>query len=855
MSAFYLNDNLIETNVDKCLLRFLRDDMHIKSVKDGCSEGACGACSVLINGVSKRACLQRTQKLDGKRIVTVEGLSDYEKQVYTFCFSKAGAVQCGFCTPGMVISAKALLDQNKSPSVKEIAKALRGNICRCTGYTKIIEAVQMAAQMLRDETQIPAQPISTGVMSEVFRPSAYAKTMGTGVYTDDIELPDMAYASAVRSRHPRAVVEEIDISRASAHKDTIAVLTAADIPGNVKAGHIVKDWDTLIAKGQTTRYIGDAIVLVISRVEQSLQQIKSLVRIKYTVLEPITNPQAALAKGAPMIHESGNVLRHDHIVRGAPIDEVIARSVHTVTQTYETPFTEHAYLEPECAVCTSDGESVTIYTGGQNIYDEQREIAHILGIDKDKVHVITKLVGGAFGGKEDMSVQHHAALASFVTERTVKVKLTRRESIRVSTKRHAMRIELSTGCDAHGRLTGIKANIIADTGAYASLGGPVTQRACTHAGGPYKYDSVDIESRAVYTNNPPAGAFRGFGVPQSCFAIESNINLLAQKVGISPWEIRYLNAVEQGDELPNGQIADESTALKECLLALKDKYENNEIAGIAAAFKNTGLGVGVPDVGRAIVSVQNGKVHVRTGAARVGQGLDSVVLQIACQTLGFTSDIVVVEQPDTLRTPNSGTTTASRQTVFAGEAVRIACSKLRKQLDDGKSLENLDGEEFYGEFECVTDPIINDKENPKSHLAYSYGAQVVVLDDNGKVTNVYSAYDIGQVINHSNALGQMQGGIVMALGYALTEDFPLDECVPQAKFGTLGLMRSTAVPQMDTQFLHSRELSSIAYGAKGVGEISSIPTAPAVSGAYYKKDGIFRTRLPLEQTAYRKQDK
>lgn len=853
MVTFELNGRVIQTDADKNLLSFLRKDMGIKSAKDGCSEGACGTCSVLIDGVSRRACTQSVKKLDGKRVTTLEGLSDYEKQVYAYCFASAGAVQCGFCIPGMVISAKGLLDKNPSPTMKEVSQALVGNICRCTGYKKIFAAILMAAEFFREHRAVPEHKSTGRIAEDVFRIDAYAKTLGTGEYVDDMELPDMVYASAVRTAYPRAVVEGIDISKAQAYPGVITVLTAADIPGHNKCGHLSKDWDVLIAKGDTTRYVGDGIVLVVAETEEALEAAKALVEISYTPLKPLTSPRMALEEGAPQLHPTGNVLRHDRVKRGGDADEAFANSKYVVSHVYHTPFTEHAFMEPECAVCKNNGEEgLTIYTSGQNIFDEQREIMHILSLPADKVHIISKLVGGGFGGKEDMSVQHHAALASFVTGRTVKVKFTRQESINVHPKRHAMEIEMTTACDENGMLTGMRARILSDTGAYASLGGPVVQRACTHAAGPYQYPCVDIEGKAVYTNNPPAGAYRGFGVTQSIFATECNLTELASLVGISPWEIRYRNAIVPGGILPNGQIADETTAYKECLEAVKEDYERHAIAGIAGSIKNTGLGVGVPDSGRCIVSIENGKVHVRTGAARIGQGLDTVVLQVACHTLDMTPDHMVIEVPDTKRTPNSGTTTASRQTMFTGQAVRKACENLKQALDEGNTLADLEGREFYGEFTCVTDPITTDKEHPYSHAAYTYGVQVVALDESGKVEKVYAVYDAGQVINHKSAEGQVEGGVVMSLGYALTEDYPLVDCVPQARYAKLGLFRANAVPEIDVKFVCAPVKADPAYGAKGIGEIASIPTAPAVAGAYFKLDGVHRTKLPLEGTAYRK---
>jgi len=850
MSTFILNGKEVSINSEKKLLEFLRDDMRLTSVKDGCSSGACGTCSVLVDGFSKRACILKLKNLEGKSITTVEGLSKREKQVYSLCFAAAGAVQCGFCIPGMVISAKALLDKNLSPSKTEIRKAIKSNICRCTGYAKIIEAIELSAKYFREKIEIDLPVDSSLLEEETIRPDAFEKTLGEAVYADDLVLDGMLYAKAVRTKFPRAKINKIDISSALVHPGCEAVFTAKDVPGSNKAGHLVKDWDVMIAEGDITRYIGDSVALVVSREKDSLSEICELIDIEYEELIPVTNPKQALEEGAPYIHADGNILSIQHLKRGKDPEEIFKTSKYVVTKNYSTPFTEHAFMEPECAVACPENDGVLVYTAGQNIYDEQREISHILGIEPDKVHIKSMTVGGAFGGKEDMSVQHHAALAAYLTGKPVKVKLSRQESILVHPKRHAMEIKMTTSCDGEGKLTAIKAEIVSDTGAYASLGGPVLQRACTHAGGPYNYQNVDIKGTAVYTNNPPAGAYRGFGVTQSAFAIESNINLLAEMAGISPFEIRKRNAINPGQVLPNGQIADESTALVECLDVLEPIYKKSKNVGIACAFKNSGLGVGVPDSGRCIVSVERGKVHVRTGAARVGQGLDSVILKIACETLKIKPSEIIIEQPNSERTPNSGTTTASRQTLFTGEAVRVACEKLKTKLDDSSDYSALEGEEFFGEYTCITDPINSTKKNPISHAAYGYGAQMVVLDDEGTLEKVYCAYDVGQVINKKGTEGQIEGGVVMSLGYGLTEDYPLKDCIPQLTYAKLGLFRADMCPEIETHLVEKNFKLKMAYGAKGIGEIASIPTAPAVSGAYYKLDGVFRTKLPLKYTPY-----
>jgi selenium-dependent xanthine dehydrogenase len=759
----------------------------------------------------------------------------------------------------MVMSAKALLDTNPDPGEAEIRRAIRPNICRCTGYVKIVEAIRLAARLFRNNEPVPRREFS-GVLGEnMHRVDAAAKTLGTGIYVDDLKFEGMLHASALRAAYPRARILNIGAEEARAHPDCVAVLTAGDVPGNIKIGHLefISDYDVMIAEGGITRFIGDAVALVVSRRKESLDTIKALVRVDYEELEPVTSPQAAMAEGAPLIHgKERNVLSHEHLVRG-DAEAALARSAHVVSRHYSVPFTEHAFMEPECAIALPDeDEGLVLYSAGQSIYDEQRECARMLGIPKEKIHVKGQLVGGGFGGKEDMSVQHHACLAAWVLKKPVKVLLSRQESINLHPKRHAMEIDLSTGCDENGILTAMRAVIVSDTGAYASLGGPVLQRACTHAAGPYNYQVIDIDGKAVYTNNPPGGAFRGFGVCQSCFATESNLNLLAGMAGISPWEIRWRNAIRPGQVLPNGQIAGEDAELEACLMAVKGLYEESRRAGkavgIACAFKNSGLGVGLPDTGRCILSVEGGMVHIRTSAACIGQGLATVTTQITCETLGIRPDQVLAEAPDTRRTPDSGTTTASRQSVFTGEAARRAALKLREALDKaGGDLSGLEGQEFYGEYLGVTDPLGSDKPNPVSHVAYGYAATVAILDGQGRVERLAAAYDIGSVINPRSAEGQIEGGLVMGMGYALTEDFPLEGGRPRAAYGTLGLIRADAAPPLEIRFVKPRRPGPLAYGVKGVGELATIPACPAITGAYYARDGKLRARLPAEDTFYR----
>ena len=846
MATFTVNGKTVTVEKNQKLLRFLRDTLRLTSVKDGCSEGACGTCTVLIDGKPTRACIPQTDKLEGKTIVTVEGLTDFEKEVYTYAFGHAGAVQCGFCIPGMVMCAKGLLDVNQNPTREEAAFAIRNNICRCTGYVKIIDAILLAAELFR-EGKVPEDSTDWSLGQRVPRVDVKEKVTGTGQYPDDIYLDGMIYGSAVRSQYPRARVLAIHTEEAKALPGVVGVFTAADIPGNNKVGHLKKDWDTMIAVGDITHYLGDAICLVAAETPEILAQAKALVKVDYEELPMVRSPREAMLPDAPLVHKEGNLLAHKHIQRGNPA-MAIAKSKHILTQRFSTPWTEHAFLEPECAVAYPDEDGVMVLSTDQGAYDTQHEIMGMLGLSAEKVKVRNCLVGGGFGGKEDVTVQHHAALIAYLTKRPVKVKLTRAESILIHPKRHPMEMEFALGCDENGIIQGVVAEVIADTGAYASLGGPVLERACTHAAGPYNYQNFEIDGWAYYTNNPPAGAFRGFGVTQTCFCIETLLNQMADIVGITPWEIRYRNAIRPGQELPNGQIVDDSTGLVETLEAVKPYVDAHKYVGLACAMKNAGVGVGIPDTGRVRLVVQGGKLHILAGASCIGQGLGTVLTQMVCDQTGISPQNIVYERSNTYHSPDSGTTSGSRQTLFTGEACRRACQDLKKALK-GKTLTDMEGQEFYGEYLGKTDPLGADVPNPVSHIAYGYATQVCILNEEGKIEQIVAAHDVGKAVNPLSIEGQIEGGVVMSMGYALTERYPLDNCKPTAKYGTLGLLRANQIPEI-TPIIVEKQGLNVACGAIGIGEITSIPTAPAIADAYYRYDGKLRTSLPLENTPY-----
>ena len=860
MYSFFVNGCQVSTSKKQSLLRFLRDEMHLTSVKDGCSQGACGACTVLIDGETCKACVLQTDRLEGRSIITVDGLSKWESEVYTYAYGEAGAVQCGFCIPGMIMCTKGLLDRNPDPTEEEIKYALRNNYCRCTGYVKIIAAVKLAAKIMR-AGKIPAAGADDWLLgSRVHRLDVEEKVLGYGKYPDDYYLDGMCYGTALRSKYPRARVLSIDTTAAKALRGVIDVFTAADIPGENKIGHLKHDQYTMIPVGGLTHYLGDAIALVAAEDMETAEKAKKLIKVEYEVLPAVHNIQEAAAEGAPLVfdEETTNVQAYKHVSRGNA-DEAISKAAHVISHHFETPWTEHAFLEPECAVAYIDDDGdVMIISTDQSAYCTFHESSLMLGTDKVKCQ--NALVGGGFGGKEDMTVQHLAALITYLTRRPVKVRLTRAESLLIHPKRHHFEMDFTMGCDEEGHIMGVKAKVVSDTGAFASLGGPVLERACTHAAGPYAYENFEIEGRAYYTNNPPAGAFRGFGVTQTCFATETLLNMMADEIGITPWEIRYRNAIRPGGVLPNGQIVDESTGLVETLEAVKEEYEAALAAGkpvgIACAMKNAGVGVGIPDWGRVKLIVEDdAKLHIYSGASCIGQGLGTVLVQMTVTNTDLTRDDIVYERSNTWIAPDSGTTSGSRQTMITGEACRRACEKLMEAKGSDKSLKDLIGQEFYGDYLAKTDPLGADVPNPVSHVAYGYATQVCILNEKtGKIDRMIAAHDVGKAVNPLSCEGQIEGGVVMSIGYAVREKYPIDEnCKPIEKYGSIGLIRAHEIPKIDAIVIDKPGLN-VACGAIGIGEITSIPTAPAITDAYYRYDGSRRYVLPIDNTPYERKE-
>ena len=826
------------------LLELLRDDFGLRSMKDGCApEGSCGACTVLVDGHAVVSCAQKATRVDGKSVVTQEGLGEDERRVWAESFVSAGASQCGFCSPGVVMKAEALLRKSPAPTRAEIAHALLGNLCRCTGYTKIVDAVERTAAVRRGETPAAVDG-GAGVGARAPRYEGKELALGDRPFVADMVEPGMLHGALRFSDHPRARVLSIDTAAAAAHPGVVAVVTAADVPGERVQGPLTRDRPQLVAVGETTAYVGDVLAAVAAETRAAAREAAALVVVEYEVLEPVADPFAAMADGAPRVHPDGNVLSVSRVRRG-DADRALARAAHLVHERFRTQVIEHAFLEPEAALAVpGEAGSLRIYSQGQGAWEDRRQLASFLGLPVERVRVTQVATGGAFGGKEDLNVQPHAALLAAVTRRPVLVALSRRESIRFHPKRHPMWLDYTAGCDEEGRLVALRARIVGDTGAYASVGDKVLERAAGHACGAYRVPNVDVEARAVYTNNPPCGAMRGFGVSQTNFAVEGVLDRLAERVGIDGWEIRWRNALRVGDRTGTGQKLGPGVGLDETLLAVRDAYREARYAGIACGLKNTGIGNGVVEEGHAVLRPEaDGTVTLLHSWTEMGQGVHTVLRQIACEELGIPAERVRVAV-DTERELDTGITTASRATVLGGNAVIEAARRLKEALD-GAPLEHLASQEFRGDV-VVDWTTPNDADNPVTHLAYAWATQVVVLDDEGRVAKVIAAHDVGRAINPTLVEGQIEGGVHMGLGQALSEELVLEGCVPVTEtLKSLHLIPPTGMPEVECILVEVPQPEG-PYGAKGVGEASMVPTAAATAAALHAFDGVRRTRLPMK---------
>ncbi len=845
----------VEAYPDQSLLEVLRQQLKITSVKDGCApQGQCGACLALVDGAPKNSCAVTMEKVDGKAILTLEGVAEAERQLYARAFQAAAGLQCGFCTPGLVLRIKWLTDRGAVLSRAEIAKALKGHLCRCTGYVKIIDAVELIFAAKASGKLI--ELVEDGSVGDrLGRYQGLELTLGARPFVADLDVPGLLHGAVALSPHARARVLAIDTSQALALPGVVSVATARDVPGDRWVGQIDSDWPCLVAEGEEVRYVGDVLAVVAATTPRLAREAAALVSVSYEVLPPVLDPAEAMKPGAAQVNpRSDNVLSLT-IIRRGEVDAALAASAHVVSGTWRTQRIEHLFLEPEAALAIplEDGR-LHLLTQSQGVFDDRRQVAAVLGEPEENIFAELVPNGGAFGGKEDMTIQAQTALLARLTGRPVRIELNREESIRMHAKRHPITMNYTVGCDAEGRLTAARIDLLGDSGAYASVGGKVLERAAGHACGPYRIPVIDIQARAVYTNNPPCGAMRGFGVNQTSFAIEGCVDLLAKKVGIDGWEMRWRNAVRVGDMFSSGQILDKSVGLEQTLLAVRAAYyqarESGRAVGIACGVKNSGIGNGAIETGLCNLVIEaDASVSVYCGFTEMGQGLFTVLIQFAVASTGLPA-AVFHPRVNSRFELGSGQTTGSRATLLAGRAVIAAAAKLKLDLDAGLSLRQLAGRIYEG------DTVIDDTSAPgetkngiiKTHTSFGWASQVVVLDEAGAVAAVHVAQDVGRAINPQQCEAQIEGAVHMGLGYALTEELPCKDGMPVTfKMREIGVLRAQHMPEVHVTLVEEHEPEG-PFGAKGIGELGLVPTAGAVAGALEAFDGGRRMTLPMKDT-------
>ncbi|MDG2907186.1 MAG: molybdopterin-dependent oxidoreductase [Acidimicrobiales bacterium] len=845
MTTFELNGTAVTASDDHPhLLSALRDELDVLSPKDGCApSGQCGCCTILLNGKARIGCQTSMEKAEGASVVTLEGLDPAERDRYVAAFAAHGALQCGFCTPGILMRAKAQIDRKGSALTRDdVARHLGAHLCRCTGYIKILDAVESLAR-----NEVPVAAPSGGIGSSGIKYEAAELSLGDRPFIDDLRPPGLLHAALHLADHARADVVRIDTAEAAAVEGVEAVFTAADVPGELRVGLIHKDWPVFIPEGGRTSYLGDVLAVVVAGDRETARHAATLVDVEYVPLAPFSDPVIAVGSDEDAVWGlDGNVLSVSAYSRG-DVEAALAESAHVVDDVYQTQRIEHAFVEPEStlAVPTDDG-GLYVYSGGQGVWDDRNQVASVLGLDTDRITVELVSNGGAFGGKEDMSNQAQTSLAAWLLGRPVRCTLSREESMLMHPKRHPIRMAYRAGCDADGRLTGLWARMIGDSGPYASVGMKVLERAAGHASGPYVVPNIDVESTAVRTNNPVCGAFRGFGANQAQFAMEGVMDRLAAAVGISGWEMRNRNVIEPGSVWGPGQVMDDGClGARACLDDVREAYDEAVAAGkpvgLGLGLKNSGLGNGFKEIARAVVHFrEDGKVEVRHCWTEMGQGVHTVALQVAVEELGIDPERIEVIV-DTTRELGAGQTTGSRGTLMGAGSVAEAC---QKAVANGCQV----GVDYEGEYRVDWTNSMNEGlENPVIHSTFGYAAQLVILDpESGDIERVVASHDVGRAVNPQLCEGQIEGSVHMGLGYALTEGFPADEeSRPRnSTLRSLGILRPKDMPEVDVRLIESPQPDA-PYGIKGVGEIGLVPTAGAVAAALHAHDGEWRTELPM----------
>jgi selenium-dependent xanthine dehydrogenase len=877
--SFKLNGKPVSASYEPGMhfLEVLREECGVLSAKDGCApEGTCGCCLVMVDGTPALSCLRKPEQIDGHSVATVEGLPEDTRRALSEAFLLEGGVQCGFCIPGILIRAASLIERGQTADRRVVAKALDGHVCRCTGYGRILDSIQTAGEACRNGGRLPRElPRRHSYFGEDFGLHRSTPSNGNGIgrsipryrgleqalgeipFVDDMRVPGMLHGAMVLTEHPRARILKIHAAEASAMPGVVRVLTAADVPGNRGTGLNDPDQPVFVAEGELTCCVADFLAMVVADTAFHARQAAARVKVDYDVLEPLTDVFKALEPDAPLVHpadtfapRASNVLQPITAFARGDVDAALAASAHVIETTFDTQPVDIAFLEPEACLAVPQSGSIKVYTQSQGSVYDHAQIARILNVDPARVEIELAASGGAFGAKEELSIQGQTALAAYLLQRPVKTALTRPQSTQHHVKRHAMTVKLTVGADAEGHLLALRSRIVADAGGYHTTSAKCALRAACHSTGVYRIPNVDVEAKAVYTNNPNAGAMRGFGSNQAQFAMEGVMDVLAERVGVDGWDIRERNILNPGDKFGTGQVMRESVrGIRETLESVKDVYKRAKFKGIGCGIKSTGLGNGTIEGGYITLRVVPGPgIEILNGYTEMGQGLYTATTQAVCEETGLPADMMTIRWDKDLG-EKCGETWASRGTTLSCAAARIASEKLVADLRD-HSLDQLVGREYYGEcvYNFTTRPGTPESVlNPTTHLTFSYAAQVVILNDEGRLERVVVANDVGRAINPRLCAEQMEGGVHMGLGYALTEDFPSTGGVPDSlALRDMGIVPAKHMPEVDVILIEVPDEVG-GYGAKGVGEIGCVATAGAVAGALHSYDGVRRFRLPMQR--------
>ncbi|AMP20305.1 hypothetical protein AZF37_03190 [endosymbiont 'TC1' of Trimyema compressum] len=904
-TKFIVNGESITANVDEkeTLLNYLRNELNLFGAKNGCNKAQCGACTVLIDGDAKRSCTVRMSKVEGKTIETIENLSKNGKlHPVQIGFIHTGAIQCGFCTPGFIMAAKGLLDKNLNPTEEEIRTALKFNICRCTGYVAIIDAVNMTAKILRGEP-VEYLPEEGGMGVSVVGKDAYAKATGLPIYADDKEFPEMLYGKVLYTEYPYAIVKKIDTSKAEEAEGVVKVITAKDIPGRKTFGLLNPHQRVMVEEGDTALYMGESVATVFAETLALAEAATKLIEVEYEELEGVYTIEDALKENKAVLHKDKAISSHTKIRRG-DTEKAFKECDVIVEAAFKVPPVEHAYMEPEaCVTKYNDKGQLIVFMSHQGAYDMRNQFMQTLDLTPEQIIINTTPAGGGFGGKEEPLIHLHCALGTMYTKKPCKVVMTREESIAASTKRHGENIKMKYGCKNDGTFYAFEGRADVNGGAYDSLGGPVVFRSGVVMNGPYEVPFAHTDSIGHYTNTPPGGAFRGFGSTQVTFGAEILVDMMAEKLGMDPADLRIKNALKEGRQGITGQTMETGIGLTECiqkvskrLAEIKDDYkpsgENKKIGiGIACSYKNVGIGIGLKDgAGAALELTQEGTILLKHGAASIGQGPDTTMALIASEASGIPYSSIDVINNITPICPDGEETTASRQTFVTGNATKAVAeqfdSALRREIEKHFSIKasdvkyvkdgfksKSDGKtytfkELVGktgpmelEYEYIppqTSPLAEDntpKEgdipvNYKIHYSYTYATHGVILEADEitgeyKVLKVIAAQDLGKAVHPLQSKGQVEGGVAMGLGYGQSEEFVTNKGrIVTDNLAKLKVPKITDMPDIEIILVEEPQIEG-PFGAKGMGELPVNPVAPAISNALFNALGVRMCELPI----------